>query len=340
MSISERGLASAVAAALSIGVGAAALPAMHFTEWSPAVNAETVIGTDDFNTTFLDGCPAPSPNGLEFYMASNRQTDSHGQPAGMGGIDIWVARRSSVDAPWGEPENPGAPVNSSADDFCPTPQRDGKGLLFVSRRTLPDNSQCGGADIYYARRNHDGSWSEPVHLDCTVNSAGEEFSPFLVEYDDGARELYFSSTRAGGFSPESPTSTTGDADLYVSDVTPAGDVASPVLVPGVNTAANDFRPSLRRDGLELFFDSNRPGSVPKASGTPSFDIWSATRDSRSDVWSAAKSLGPNVNTPGDETRPFLTWDGLTLFFGRAPGTESAASDIYLATREKITGHSK
>ena len=71
MSISERALASAVAAALSIGVGAAALPAMQVTDWSPAVNAETVIGTDDFNTTFLDGCPAPSPNGLEFYMASN-----------------------------------------------------------------------------------------------------------------------------------------------------------------------------------------------------------------------------------------------------------------------------
>src|SRR6188508_1397070 len=89
MSISERALASAVAAALSMAVGAAALPAMQVTDWSPAVNAETVIGTDDFNTTFLDGCPAPSPNGLEFYMASNRQTDSHGQPAGMGGIDIW-----------------------------------------------------------------------------------------------------------------------------------------------------------------------------------------------------------------------------------------------------------
>jgi hypothetical protein len=113
-----------------------------------------------------------------------------------------------------------------------------------------------------------------------------------------------------------------------------------VLVPGVNTAANDFRPSLRRDGLELFFDSNRPDSVLNALGIPSFDIWSATRDSRFDVWNAATPLGPNVNTPGDETRPFLTWDPLTLFFGRAPGTESAASDIYVASREKITGHSR
>lgn len=336
MNIKGKALTSAAAAAMCVGIGVAAVRAVQFTNWSPAVNAETVIGTDDFNTTFLDGCPAPSPNGLEFYMASNRPMDSQGQP-GMGGIDIWVSRRSSVDAPWGEPENLGAPVNTIADDFCPTPQRDGKGLLFVSRRVLPDNSQCGGADIYYARRAHDGSWSEPLHLDCTVNSAGEEFSPFLVEYDDGARELYFSSTRAGGFSSEPPTSTTGDADLYVSEVTPEGAVLPPVLVPGVNSAAHDFRPSLRRDGLELFFDSNRPESVLNAAGTAaSFDIWSATRAGRFDAWTGPEPLGPNVNTPADEQRPFLTWDRLTLFFGRSPGSEGN-SDIYLTSREKITG---
>ena len=335
MSISNKAWAGAVTAALGIAICAAVVRAAQFTAWSPAVNAETAVGTSNFNTTALDGCPAPSPNGLEFYMASNRLTDSEGRE-GMGGIDIWVSRRSSVDAPWGEPENLGAPVNSSADDFCPTPQRDGKGLFFVSRRTLPDGSHCGRADIYYARKSPHSGWSDPVHFDCTVNSAGEEFSPFLVEYDDGWRELYFSSTRAGGVSAEPAGSVTGDSDLYVSDITPEGNVATPALVAGVNTAANDFRPSLRRDGLELFFDSNRPGSVPNAAGNPSLDIWSATRDSRFDAWAVPESLGPNVNTSGDETRPFLTWDRTTLFFGRLPGSEGN-SDIYLTSREKITG---
>ena len=334
MNIRKRASASTMTAALCIGIGAVAVHAVQFTGWSPAANAETAVGTDNFNTTVLDGCPAPSPNGLEFYMASNRLTDSQGRP-GLGGIDIWVSRRSSVDALWGEPENLGAPVNSSADDFCPTPLRNGKDLLFVSRRTLPDNSQCGRADIYYTRRHHD-QWSEPVHLDCTVNSPGEEFSPFLVEYDDGARELYFSSTRTGGFSPDPPALTTGDADLYVSEVTPDGNVAPPVLIPGVNTSANDFRPSLRRDGLELFFDSNRPGSVPNTSGSPSLDIWSATRESRFEAWTVRDALGPNVNTAADESRPFLTWDRLTLFFGRSPGSEGS-SDIYLSSRERVTG---
>ena len=48
-------------------------------------------------------------------------------------IDIWVAHRSSTDEGFGAPVNLGAPINSGANDFCPTPVR-GKGLFFVSTR--------------------------------------------------------------------------------------------------------------------------------------------------------------------------------------------------------------
>ena len=69
-------------------------------------------------------------------MASNR-------PGGKGGLDIWVARRDSVDEPFGAPENLPAPINSAADDFCPTPLRGGR-LLFVSRR-VTEGVTCGMA---------------------------------------------------------------------------------------------------------------------------------------------------------------------------------------------------
>ena len=58
--------------------------------------------------------------------------------------------------------NLGEPVNSAADDFCPTPVR-GDGLYFVSREALPGS--CGMADIYFTRRNPVHGWSEPVNLD-------------------------------------------------------------------------------------------------------------------------------------------------------------------------------
>lgn len=295
--------------------------AMTFTDWSPAVSVESIPGTHaNFNTAYQDGCPAPSRDGLEIYMASNR-------PGGMGGLDIWVARRDSADDPFGEPVNLGAPVNTSADEFCPMPLRNGNGLLFVSTRA----GGCGGADIYSSREHATRGWQTPVNLGCGVNSAADEASPSFVEYDDGRAELYFSSTRAGGFAADAPGAIAGDGDIYVSAILQDGAVEAPVLVDGVNTASDDFRPNVRRDGLEMFFDSSR------LFGYGGLDVWSSVRDSASDPWSLPANAGPNINSAANETRPFLSWGGTTLYFGsNRPGIEGVA-DIFVATRVKETG---
>jgi hypothetical protein len=290
--------------------------AMQFEDWSQAVSLESVPGTDSaLNTAAQDGCPAPSKDGLTLYMASNR-------PGGQGGLDIWAAYRESADDPFGAPVNLGAPINTAADEFCPTPLTDGHTLLFVSTKA----GGCGGSDIYVARHHVKRGWAEPEHLDCTVNSAGDEASPFFVaEENDGA--LYFSSTRAGGFVAEAPGAVTGDADIYASAVSAEGVVSAPALVPG----ANDFRPNVRRDALEMFFDSNRGG------GIGGLDIWSATRLTTSDPWSAPVNLGPSVNSIANETRPYLSWGGTTLYFGTTRVGVEGAGDIFFSTRTKVTG---
>src|SRR5262249_55427791 len=109
-------------------------PAMTIEQFPPGAHP-------GFNTASLDGCPFISRDGKTFYLASTR-------PGGLGGIDIWVSKRASIDEPWGEPVNVGAPVNSSADDFCPTIARDGHLFYFVSRRA----GGCGQGDIYVTRR--------------------------------------------------------------------------------------------------------------------------------------------------------------------------------------------
>ena len=75
------------------------------------------------------------------------------------GPDIWVARRESTESAFGAPENLGAPINSTADDFCPTPVR-GSGLFFVSRRATAE--RCGLGDIYFARRSQVGDGASRV----------------------------------------------------------------------------------------------------------------------------------------------------------------------------------
>jgi WD40 repeat protein len=202
----------------------------------------------ELNTPALDGCPILSPDGLSLYLASDR-------PGGLGKLDIWVARRASRSAPFGAPVNLGAPVNSPEDDFCPSPMA-GNCFLFVSTRA----GGCGSADIYLTRPVGEHGWWQPLHLGCHVNSPGQEASPYLLTHKESGRALlYFSSNRPGGFAAD-PDPRAPDADLYVSQLTLFG-FGPARLVPGLNSERNDARPNLRPDGLEIVFDSDRPGTL-------------------------------------------------------------------------------
>jgi hypothetical protein len=307
--------------------------ARTYSAWSaPRLIQDLAPGAHpNFNTAFLDGCPFPSRDGKTFFMASTR-------PGGLGGIDIWVSTRESVDDPWGEPVNVGAPVNSAANDFCPTLAGDGHTFYFVSNRA----GGCGGDDIYVTRLRGDvallpgdgsagdASWDEPVNVGCDVNTAGNEASPVPLEQPGTGPVLYFSSTVAGGASTMNDGPVTGDADLYYSEWQ-GGAFGLRQLVPNVNTAWEDGQPNITRDALELYFYSNRPGTV---GGN---DIYVATRDNAQDAFGTPVNLGVGINSPAAETRPSPSWDGTMLYFGSTrPGGEGLA-DIYVVTRELVTG---
>jgi hypothetical protein len=301
---SRLALLAALAGVGTLAVAAQAGP--YHSAWEPAQKIDEIAGnSSELNTPFVDGCPIESPDGLSLYLASNR-------PGGVGGLDIWVATRERRDAPWGAPVNLGEPVNSAADDFCPTPVHGG-GLFFVSREALPGS--CGLGDIYFTRRNPAHGWSEPSRLACAPagpNSALDEQGP---SYAQG--RLYFS--RSSGAVA---------GDLYVSEQ--HGDMsfgpAEPIAELN-DAAANEIQPNVRKDGREIVFSSNRAG------GLGGQDLWSATRDSVSAAWSSPVNLGANVNTAAGESRPSLSWDAGTLLFGRAPSPEGM-SDIYVTTRDR------
>jgi hypothetical protein len=316
------GCDNAVTAPRTTGASAATV-ATGFSAWSPAINIEQSIpGADpSFNTESLDGCPFTSSDGKSFYMASNR-------PGGLGGIDIWVSTRASTDDPWGPPANVGDPVNSSADDFCPTLDRDGHRFFFVSRRG--GEGSCGGADIYETRLRAEGGFEQPRNLGCEVNSAADEASPFPIPESASGPVLYFSSTR-----PRPDAVVRVGGDIYRSE-SHGGVFGVAQLVPGVNSDADDGQPNLRRDGLEIFFYSTRP--VAGALGGP--DLYSAARASVSEPWSTPVNLGPNVNSIAGDTRPSLSWDGTTLYFGSTRSGGDGSNDIYVTTRERLANASE
>jgi WD40-like Beta Propeller Repeat len=282
--------------------------------WSPAQKIDTIGGNNsELNTASLDGCPIQSPDGLSLYIASNR-------PGGRGGLDIWVATRASASAPWGAPVNLGEPVNSPADDFCPTPVN-GRGLFFVSREALP--GACGQGDIYFTHRIASGAWAEPARLLCAPagpNSELDEQGPSWVDPSGklrGEKQLYFSRSSAAPAVPGEIFMSTRQNGARFGPATPVAALNDP--------AGSDIQPNVRADGLEVVFSSTRAGGQ----GGP--DIWASTRASAGDSWSAPVNLGSAVNTTAGESRPSFSRDGRQLLFGRAPGPEGN-SDIYVTTR--------
>lgn len=293
-----------------------------FTEWVTATGIEQIAGTHpELNTSAIEGCPYVSPDGKMLFIASNR-------PGGVGGIDIWISTRASTSAGWGQPVNAGPQVNSASNDFCPTLAADSRTFFFVSNR----GGGCGGDDIFQTRRRDDGTFEEPQRLSCEVNSAGNEAAPFLISETGTEPVLYFSSTRAGGFATDPPGNVTGDADIYRSEM--RGGVYGPAaLVPNINTAENDQQPNLRRDGLEIYFASNRSGTPGSLGTLGGVDIFSASRPSLQAPWSTPLNLGANVNSAdGNETRPSLSWDATTLYFGSNRAGGEGAGDIVVTTR--------
>jgi hypothetical protein len=310
-------LTRAAALALACGAvgGASIAAAGQFSSWGSAAPVDPQ-DSSGVNTPAQDGCPIQSPDGGKLYIASNR-------PGGAGGLDLWVASRDDDSAPWGEPVNVSG-LNTSADEFCPTPVR-GRGLFFIRRP-----SACGLGDIYFARNNPKHGWSEPQRLACAPtgpNSELDEMGPSYFEAD-GTAQLYFSRSRAaaqGGAVPGDIFASRLGEDGAFGAAAPVSQLSAPM--------ANDIQPNVRKDGREIVFSSNRGG------GAGSQDIWTAARENAGDPWSAPVNLaneGAPVNTSESETRPSLSWDGETLYFGRAPAA-GGPGDVYRAGRQRTTG---
>jgi Tol biopolymer transport system component len=148
--------------------------------WSRPVNAGAMVNDplgDDFSLRL-------SNDGQALYYASNRS-------GGFGKGDLYVATRSSPEAPWSRAENLGLPLNTDAFEAFPTPSADGL-TLFFNRSTTFDSQD---SDIWVSTcARTDDQWSVPRRAPGAINSERAEFSPALSP--EGNR-LYFASERSG-----------------------------------------------------------------------------------------------------------------------------------------------
>jgi len=205
------------------------------------------------------------------------------------------AEVANADFTFGEPTNLGPPVNSSVRDFGPTSSADGLSLYFDIDRP----GGYGDKDLWVTTRHTtEDPWGEPVNLGSTVNSSYADNAPSITT--DGL-SLLFHSDRPGGF---------GERDIWVTTRPTINDPwGEPVnLGPPINTSYRETGVCISADGLELYFNSDRPG------GSGGADLWVATRSTVKNDWETPVNLGPTLNTSFNDGGPNISADGLCLFF--------------------------
>ena len=317
----------------------------NFGPWSAPINLGPPV-----NTVFADYQPFISKDKLTLYF-SVLEGPTPNSPQ-----DIWVAKRSSESDNWGTPQRLGPEINTPATEGQPFVTVDGHWMYFNSNRKTPDANGVlpfGLNDIYVAHRQNKredfgpGGWQEAVNIGAGVNTSSGETSPFVFEDEmTGVTTLYFHSSRPGlGVG----------VDIYASTLQPDGTFGPAQLVFEVSSRYNDQTPSISRDGLEMYFVSDRPGSTPNPDsgisgppGQPSSDIWVSTRASTSDHWGTPVNLdavnealgGPVINSPFFDGKPSLSFDGTELYFHSAfrQGSQSEFFDIWKTTRTKLKVH--
>jgi hypothetical protein len=283
-----------------------ALAQPAFSDWSAPVNIGPIV-----NSTFTEGGPAISKDGLSLYFHSER-------PGSLGSTDIWVSVREHDDQPWGAPRNIGPAVNTTGLEAVAALSRDEHWLFFTSDRS----GSLGGLDIWVSYREHihdPFDWQPAWNAGAGVNSVFGESAPSYFENVGGAPQLFFHSDRPGG---------PGGTDIYVSELSPDGTFGPASLVAELSSPSSEQHPSIRFDGLEMFFFSPRPGSL----GGP--DLWVATRKTVFDPWSVPTNLGPIVNSAVAEVQPYIASDRQTLYFQSPRFGGSGGQDIWMTTRSK------
>lgn len=295
-------------------VAPAPLGSPKYSMWSEPVNLGPTI-----NSTFTETTPALSKNGLSLYFSSNRPC---GAADGVADVNIWVARRATESAAWMPPECLAINVDGFEDSAAAF-SRDGHWMFFVSNRpgslpgAGPPNAAFNARDLWVSYRpdvHDDHSWTPAVNAGA-VNSNQADAGPTYFEGDgSGWPQLLFTSNRAGTF------------DIWQSEVFGDGQVGAAKLVADISTTNEvEARPSIRHDGLELFFFRTLQGSANS-------EIFVATRDEATRPWSALQNIGAPVNVESNEQQPFIAADRQALYF--ASDRDGVSLDLWVSTRQR------
>ncbi len=214
-------------------------------------------------------------------------------------------------------------VNSEFDEYWPSLSIDRKQLVFT--RLIKDAVLYPQEDFYYSELIDD-EWQAAVPI-TEINTSENEGAQTLSA--DGKLLFFTACNRNDVF---------GSCDIYYS-VRVGEKWTKPVNAGSpVNTSYWEAQPSLSSDGKFLYFSSNRPGGEGKK------DIWRAESlgfDKNGKLkWKEPVNLGSKINTPGNETSPFVHSGNSNFYFASDSHIGMGGFDLYMSIIENDTLYSK
>ena len=211
------------------------------------------------------------------------------------------------------------PFNSGIfDDFAPVISKDG--IIFCSNRkrkafvnyTTIENERL--LDIYYVKQKDSLRWSRPVLISENISSIFHE-GPACLNKEE--TEIFFTRN----YSVDKKNRNAGSQNNFgIFTASRTGEKWS-VIKPFKfnNPDYNIAHPTISRDGNQLFFASNMPGSYGKS------DIYYSLKENGE--WTTPVNLGPGVNSESSEMYPFVHESG-RIYFASDQKSSLGGLDIY------------
>lgn len=207
-------------------------------------------------------------------------------------------------------KNLGDSINTVENEYLPSISLDGQTMVFT-------RNVGGNEDFFIAQKDSNGKWLKAKNIGYPPNTGLPDGAAMLSA--DGNYLFY---SRCDLRSPNGIER--GGCDLAFSYR--ENDTWSSPQYFGltINTTGYEGQPCLSSNNQDLYFVSNRDG------GFGGQDIW--VSHFIHNYWSAPENLGPAINTPKDESSPFIHPDNETLYFSSDGHPGIGKTDLFVSRK--------
>lgn len=191
--------------------------------------------------------------------------------------------------------------NTRRADYAPMYLAEPQEQLFITstseKSTGTRKSEITGmknGDVWVAIKNERDEWQRPQPAEGELNT---ELDEGIVSFSPDGQTMYLTKARRELNAP------TG-VEIYTSQRSEAKWSAPVKFEITADTLSSYGHPAVSPDGRWLYFTSDMPG------GSGGLDIWRINLNERQ---GSLENLGEWINTPGDESFPYVRTDSLLYF---------------------------